>query len=65
MPNSRFFRERLQAYADNIIASLLIVGGSVTVGVLIRTYAPVWGLDPTIAIAMAWLIALTFFLLST
>src|ERR1043165_1709557 len=60
MPNSRFFRERLQAYADNIIASLLIVGGSVGTGVLIRTYGPVWGLEPTTAIAVAWVIALTF-----
>jgi hypothetical protein len=60
MPNSRFFRERLQAYADNIVASLLIVGGSLGTGVLIRTYGPVWGLDPTTAIAVAWVIALTF-----
>jgi hypothetical protein len=60
MPNSRFFRERLQAYADNIIASLLIVGGSVGTGLLIRTYGPVWGLDPATAIAVAWVIALTF-----
>ncbi len=58
MPSSRFFRDRLQAYADNIIASLLIVGGSVGVGWLIQSYGPLWGLDPKASIVMAWVVAL-------
>jgi hypothetical protein len=58
MPNSPFFRKRLQAYADNIIASLLILGVSVGVTFLIQKYGPRLGIDPKAAITVAWLVAL-------
>jgi hypothetical protein len=58
MRMSVFLRERGQAYADNAVATLLLVGGSVAVGWLINHFAPLWGLDPSVAFILAWVVAL-------
>jgi hypothetical protein len=61
MPISSYFRERAQAIVDNIIAALLFGGGAVLLGWLIKHYAVVWGLDPRVAIVLAWAVALLVF----
>lgn len=43
MSLSSFLRERAQAYADNVVASLLILGGSVAIGALIDHYGQTFG----------------------
>jgi hypothetical protein len=58
MPVSQFLRDRLQAYSDNTIPTLLIGGGSVAIGWLIQTYGHIWGLDPKVAFVLAWVVAL-------
>ena len=58
MRMSVFLRERGQAYADNAVATLLLIGGSVAVGWFIAHFAPLWGLDPNVAVVVAWVVAL-------
>lgn len=58
MPMSSFLRERAQAYADNVVATLLLVGGSAVTGWLINHYGTVLGLDQRAALVLAWVIAL-------
>src|SRR5947209_685881 len=58
MSFSSFLRERAQAYADNVVATLLLLGGSAGAGWLVKHYGPGLGLEPTIALVLAWVIAL-------
>jgi hypothetical protein len=58
MPLSEFLRQRLQAYTDNTVPALLFTGGAVAVGWFIQTYGPIWGLDPKMALVLAWVVAL-------
>jgi hypothetical protein len=58
MPISNFFRERAQAIADHVVAVLLIAGGDVVVAFAIHRYALVLGLDPLVAMILAWVVAL-------
>jgi hypothetical protein len=58
MSISEFARERVQAYADHIVAVLLIAGGAVLMGWAINHFALVWNLDPHVAMILAWVIAL-------
>lgn len=58
MPISNFFRERAQAIADHVVAVLLIAGGDVVGAFAIHHYALVFGLDPPVAMILAWAIAL-------
>lgn len=45
MSFSSFLRDGVQAYADNVVASLLILGGSLAIGALIDHYGRSFGLD--------------------
>jgi hypothetical protein len=61
MSTSDFLKARAQAYADNIIAALLFVGGAVVIGYLTNHYAIVLGLDTKVALVLAWALALLVF----
>jgi hypothetical protein len=61
MSTSEFLRARIQAHADNNIATLIFVGGAAVTGYLIRHYALVLGLDSRLAWALAWAAAMLVF----
>jgi hypothetical protein len=58
MAISSFLRERAQAYADHIVATLFLAGGSGVTGWLVNHYGPALGLDPPVALVLAWVVAL-------
>jgi hypothetical protein len=58
MALSNFFRELGKGVADNTIAALLMLGGSVMIGWAVKHFAVVWGLDPRAAVVIAWVFAL-------